>query len=141
VADFFENLFFFTALTIVVNIPPMRPLYDLEQIKTLVLSDKFELANHRARSKVRSLGWKIDKVKSFIGCLQPKNFHRNYNDMSVYDGQGIVDVDAYKLCFDEDACCVGQDGVDGWFFTKLAVITYTEDDRVAVVSFHLDGAP
>lgn len=117
------------------------PIYSLTNVKALAATGKFDLANSRARTKVQALGWKIATVKAFLLKLDQRHFHASYMGMSIYDGRGMADVDAYKMCFDEYALCEGKTGVDSFFFTKLAIVTPTAGQAVAVVSFHLDGAP
>jgi stress response protein SCP2 len=118
------------------------PLYDLEQIKRVVAEGKVHLANERVERSLLALGWKVAKLHALLQCIDvEKHFHRSHTGMRAYDGRMELDVDAYKICFDEDQECEGARSRDCIFYMKLALREQRNGDVVAVVSFHLDGQP
>ena len=123
-----------------VNIVSPEPIWDLRVIQARVKADAFTLANSRARTKVQSLGWKTSTIKSFLLSLRPSHFSKSYLRQSAYDGRKSLDVDGYKMHFDEDGRCEGNSRhICCW--AKLALETTPQGENVAIVSIHLDGSP
>lgn len=123
-----------------VNNPSAAPIYDLLAIQLLVAERKFQLVNERATTKVQELGWDIQMIQSFLRSLKPPHFHKSYPKQQAYGGRKIIDVDAYKMHFDEDNRCEGN-RAHCCFWTKVAIETLSKGDHVAIVSLHLDGSP
>lgn len=123
-----------------VNNSKNTPIYDLAIIQLHVNAMEFNLANARARTKVKELGWDSSMIKSFIIALNESHFQRVFTDQSAYDGRKLLDVDAYKMHFNESNKCVGSSR-DCCFWVKLALEKNTSGNVVAVVSIHLDGSP
>ncbi len=121
-----------------VNIAAKRPIWKLVDIQTLVESDEFDVVNRRGRDRMLSLDWKMDTLKAFILCLNDRHYHKSFVAQAAYDGRKFLDVDAYKMHFDEDGVCEGSSN-HCCFYTKLAIDQVTPQHRVAVVTIHLDG--
>lgn len=126
--------------TIMVNIASKRPKWDLATIQAQVRVDAFSLVNKRARTKVQSLGWKTDMIKSFLLSLRSQHFQKAYPGQSAYDGHKTLDVDGYKMHFDEDNSCEGN-SKHYCYWAKLALEKSPAGGHVAIVSIHLDGSP
>lgn len=124
-----------------VNNSRAKPLYELEQLRTLVQVGKVHLANRRVQKNLLSLGWKSTKLHALLCCLGKQHFQRSHEGMSAYDGAIELDVDVYKMCFDEANDREGSPSRDFIFYMKLALRTLPSGDVVAVVSFHPDGQP
>lgn len=122
-----------------VNNPKSKPLYDLAEIQDLVGQREFLTANERARTKLLELGWSTAQTQAFLLSLRPTHFRKSHEKMKAYDGRKELDVDSYKMHFDEEQLLEG-DGTHCCFWVKLAVEERKSGKRVAVVSIHLDGA-
>jgi hypothetical protein len=116
------------------------PLYNLATIQQLVAGGAFSLANRRAETKVLALCWDTATIQAFIKALRAVHFHKSFLKQSAYDGRKELDVDGYKMHFDEQAFCEGNSS-HCCFWTKLALETLPSGGKVAVVTLHLDGSP
>lgn len=123
-----------------VKVAGKQPIWILATIQAQVRVDAFSLVNQRARTKVQSLGWKIDMVKSFLLSLRSQHFQKSYLGQSAYDGRRTLDVDGYKMHFDEDRSCEGN-SKHACYWAKLALEKSAGGGHVAIVSIHLDGSP
>ena len=117
------------------------PIYDLSLIQALVGQDEFVLANKRAVRNTQSLGWENAMIKDFIAALRAEHFRKRFLQMSAFDGRKTFDADGYKMCFDEDSRCQGNERHHSTFWIKLAIETTNDGDSVAIISIHLDGQP
>ncbi|WP_321968819.1 hypothetical protein [Paraburkholderia tropica] len=117
------------------------PLYDLATVHVLVKQGQVDRANDRVNRNLLSLGWGTATLRAFLLGLKTEHYHGSYKDQEAYAGTVVVDVDAYKMCFDEDGCCEGEPAEHSTYFVKIAIVLRATGDRVAVVSIHLDGQP
>lgn len=122
-----------------VNNPKRQPLYDLTEIQTLVGQRQFELVNQRATTKTQELGWSTAVIQAYLLSLRKNHFRKSFEKMSAYDGRKELDVDGYKMHFDEEQLVEGNEN-HLCFWVKLAVEQRRSGNHVAVVSIHLDGA-
>lgn len=120
-----------------VNNQNRKPLYDLAQIKALVINGDFELVNRRARDNFKSLVWTTEHMKGLIRALNvQRHFKKTYFGCSSELGE--IDADGYCIFFNEDDKIEDRtNGIE--IFIKLAIDP--EDPSTAVVSFHLSGQP
>lgn len=121
-----------------VNIAQGRPIWDLAAIQSAVVAGQFALVNRLARRNVQNLDWKIETLSGFLLALKSQHYQKSYQSQGAYDGRKLLDVDAYKMNFNEKDCCEGSSAhICVW--SKLCLETLPSGDHVAVVTLHLDG--
>ena len=123
-----------------VNFQSDLPLYELSLVQSLVRTGAFTLANSRARTSASELGWDSVMLMDFVCALKKKHFHRRYPKTKAFDGRKEFDTDGYKMRFNEDDRREGT-STDLMFWIKIAIEDLGTNERVAIVSFHLDGQP
>jgi|CXWL01.1.fsa_nt_gi hypothetical protein len=121
-----------------VNIAQGQPIWNLAAIQVAVVAGNFSLVNRLSRRNFHNLGWKTETLAAFLLALKSSHYRKSFLQQGAYDGHKLLDVDAYKMNFNEETCCEGSSGhVCIW--VKLCLEALPSGDHVAAVTFHLDG--
>jgi hypothetical protein len=116
-----------------VNNRSTSPLYDLSIIQQYVMQDSFELVTDGAQTSYKELAWKTADFKAIISCLDVSRHFRGIA-RNMQTNIGLIDVDKYRIFYDED--CKKEDRRNGLeFFFKLALDP--ECPQTVVISVHL----
>lgn len=116
-------------------------IYSLSEIQQTVARNGVLLANTRARNNARQLGWTQAMLGAFVDALREDHYRGAMEAASVFDGRAELDVDQYKMRFDEENLCETRDATCCVFWMKLGLSQMPDGMIVALASFHLDGQP
>lgn len=120
-----------------------QPRYVLADIQSMVTDGNWEFANDLAEKNYEDYGWTEDKLIRFVSCLRAPvvagrgDYRKTLPAQGIYKGSNVVDVDVYKLHFDEETLARGNSS-DCCYYIKLAILSDKDGSYVGVSSFHLD---
>ncbi len=114
----------------------MAPIYALNDLRYLIQEDAWEYGSRTCKRDVDGLGLLRHQVKRMLLSLTTADHHKGIEDQG--SDFGSINVDAYRLYYDEDRemRCAPGDGL--MFYVKLGVHSDDQGDLCVVASFHLD---
>lgn len=118
------------------------PIYSITDVKALARQAGVHLANRRARTNAYDLGWEQKHFKAFVEALsEARHFQKSLPAVSIFDGRAKLDVDVYRMRFDEEQLRESSSPDHCVFYMKIGVRKLSDDSLLAVATFHLDGQP